>query len=790
MKKAKLVAALMFSGVLALAGCKGREKNVAPEDQTPADQTPGGDQTPSGGDQTPPAAQPTLSIDKVSVSIKPGETVKITASAANGTGDVIFSSSDESVATVDPTGLVTGVAEGPAVITASYSGLTKTCTVEVVAPEAKVVKSISLSPASLALDPYDVKTGEITPIVEADEGVDTTVSWVSSDTSVVTVSKASGTASEKITVTVVAPGTATITATCGGKQAVCDVSVSTGNPYLIANMYENSNITEFKSNVAKGTTVFKGGTSEFIEVGDENGFVMKPSLDLVEKESGDEAPTATWPYAFQFSIKEMVGENVVDVNASDVVVYDQTNVSFDFLPAARNRTFVLDVYPGGLSSEQLLDEEYHSIVKAKVYEGYNVYDADRLAYFNDPTFYGAARQNGSLRTGAEYNQGWIDFRTSKGLSTTYVAPRILLQSNIVIQKENLPDVMFLSESDGVEASQIGKMVDSTDVYARYADGFTFNGNYFNLNTNSVPKNGNKWNPSDGVSHSTLFKVAEIRSDASEDSSLTFKNCTLYGNAPRDTVSGGEDGLIFFKVQNYHDYNALKVYSVFDNFNVTRSCITFYAEYGPTDTTIRHCRVSEGYSNAIYMHQNGDLHIVDSELTNFGGPIIITGGNTDTITGFHITTDTTSKLENWVTGDEPWFMTTHANTAIPAIKGADALPNAFGKTFLKDTEETEGLMNFIAVNRGSNCYLTFDYEDEPDTEKTIGYNKDSADCATIEAYLAAGAVRFNSSNGTAFLYDGTMGSVTGPVSGKFLTMAQNMGEPFGVVGMVFELIDLA
>ena len=786
MKQRKALALFPLVGLL-LAGCSfsdlafWKKKNNEPDEQQQKEEQKGEEQQHGGEEQQKEA---TLSLDKSSVTLKVGQTTQLYASKTNGDGsDVQFTSSDESIATVSPMGIITAVAAGNAVITASYSGITKTCAVEVVPADAKVVSSISLSPATLTLDLVNSITGTITPVVVADEGVDTTVTWASSDTTVATVSKASGTATEAITITAVGEGTATITAHCGDKEATATVQVIHVNNYSLVNMYENENIVEFRSNVANTGNVFRGGTVNVIEVGDENPFIMLPELEIIDEDTLDPVAQSDWEYPFQFDIKMWNGTAFEAVNKTQYVTFDEVNCSFDFNEDARGHKFELDVYPGGLSAAQQATAAFHSVVTVEIFEGYNVYDANRLAYMNDISFAGNYRQDGSLRTGQEYNDGWVAFRQAHGLLANYLAPRILLQANIKLLKENLPDIMFFSASEGVAAEQVGKMVDSTDVYARYADGFTFNGNYFNIDTSELPLNGNQWG-SDGVSHSTLFKVAEMRTDVNADSSLTFKNCTYYGNGPRGNDTAAADSLIFFKVQNSTNQNALVTHALFENFNVTRACISFYSEYGPTAMTIKDCKISEGYSNGIFLFMNGDLNFDNSELTNFGGPIIVTNGKTDTVTGFHITVDTNTTLENWVGGNEPWFNSTGAVAAIPQIQGADGLPNAFGLTFLKGSDK---LMNFVLVNRGDNAYVTFD--GGVAGEVPVGFDRNTSDVATIDYAMSQGAVRMSSSNGTNFLYTGSMSDVTGPIGGKYFSMAQNMGSPFGVVAMVFELISL-
>jgi len=82
-------------------------------------------------------------------------------------------------------------------------------------PELAIVQAISVSPttASIAVGAAETLTATVTPSTFTD------VSWTSSDESVATVSAAG-------VVTGVSAGTATITATAGGKTATCAVTVT------------------------------------------------------------------------------------------------------------------------------------------------------------------------------------------------------------------------------------------------------------------------------------------------------------------------------------------------------------------------------------------------------------------------------------------------------------------------------------------------------------------------------------------------------------------------------------
>ena len=131
-----------------------------------------------------------------------------------------WKSSDETVATVDATGKVTGVKIGTATITATArdgSGVSGSCTVTVLSP----VKKVTVEPANLTLGKNKSYTLKAT--VDVQPGTDTSVTWTSSDTTIATVD-ATGkvTAKDKV-------GTVTITATSKAdpaKKGTCTVKVS------------------------------------------------------------------------------------------------------------------------------------------------------------------------------------------------------------------------------------------------------------------------------------------------------------------------------------------------------------------------------------------------------------------------------------------------------------------------------------------------------------------------------------------------------------------------------------
>ncbi len=145
-----------------------------------------------------------------------GQSLAATVEPADATDYTItYASSDESVAAVDAAGNVTTVAAGEADVTAEIAGngLMATCHV-VVTP---AVEALYLSDDAVTLGTGDDAT--LTLYAEPEEVDVSAAVWTSSDESIATVD-------EEGTVTAVAEGEATVTATLGGMEAVCEVTVS------------------------------------------------------------------------------------------------------------------------------------------------------------------------------------------------------------------------------------------------------------------------------------------------------------------------------------------------------------------------------------------------------------------------------------------------------------------------------------------------------------------------------------------------------------------------------------
>ncbi|HYT72635.1 MAG TPA: Ig-like domain-containing protein, partial [Gemmatimonadales bacterium] len=184
-----------------------------------------GGQTGSATVTVTPVSVASVAVSPATASVPVGQTVPLTAAPkdANGTTlsgrAVSWTSSNTSVATVDASGLVTGVAVGSATITATSEGQSGSAAVTVAAAPVPVA-SVAVTPATAS-----IQVGQTVPLTAAPKDANGTtlsgraVSWTSSNTSVATVD-ASG------LVTGVAVGSATITATSEGKSGSAAVTVT------------------------------------------------------------------------------------------------------------------------------------------------------------------------------------------------------------------------------------------------------------------------------------------------------------------------------------------------------------------------------------------------------------------------------------------------------------------------------------------------------------------------------------------------------------------------------------
>ena len=210
------------------------------------------------------SAQVTLTVDETlvseivlssaNVSLKVNGTSNLSASVSPATvtnKEVVWTSSNESVAVVSPEGVVTALSLGEAVITATAadgSGVSATCTVTVVATGAE---SIAIETPSS--DHF--KVGEIISLVAtvlSEDATDKTVTWSSDNTDVATVD-------ENGVVSAVGVGTVVITATnSAGQSAQVTLTVERT---LVMGDVNNDNVVDINDITATISHILGGAAA-------------------------------------------------------------------------------------------------------------------------------------------------------------------------------------------------------------------------------------------------------------------------------------------------------------------------------------------------------------------------------------------------------------------------------------------------------------------------------------------------------------------------------------------------
>ncbi len=171
----------------------------------------------------PPAPVASVTLSPATATVNEGQSLQLTATLKDANGNVLtgrsitWSSSNTAAATVNSTGLVTGVVAGSATITATSEGQNGTAAITVVHLP---VASVTVTPASASVSAGSSVQLTATPKDANGNALSgRTVTWQSGNTAAATVN-GSG------LVTGVAAGSATITATSEGQSGTSAITVT------------------------------------------------------------------------------------------------------------------------------------------------------------------------------------------------------------------------------------------------------------------------------------------------------------------------------------------------------------------------------------------------------------------------------------------------------------------------------------------------------------------------------------------------------------------------------------
>jgi len=211
----------------------------------------------------PPPVVTTVTVAPTSASVVAGATTTLQATVKDQNGNVMtgqtvtWTTSNAAAATVNSSGVVTGVAAGSATITATSSGKTGTSNITVTAVP-PVVTTVTVSPTSASVVAGATTTLQAT-VKDQNGNVMTgqTVTWSTNNALAATVNSSG-------VVSGVAAGSATITATSSGKSGTSNITV-TAIPPVVTTV----TVAPTSASVVAGATTTLQAT-----VKDQNGNVM------------------------------------------------------------------------------------------------------------------------------------------------------------------------------------------------------------------------------------------------------------------------------------------------------------------------------------------------------------------------------------------------------------------------------------------------------------------------------------------------------------------------------------
>ena len=209
-----------------------------------------------------------VSLNRTSVTLGEGESVTLSATLnpKDATAQVTWTSSDESVATIDQNGKINAIRAGVANIVAKAGNKQATCVVTVI----KRVTTVSLDKNHMTI--IVGNSSSLTVTVLPDDATDKSVTWRSNDTYVATV--------ENGVVKGVGVGSATITATAGNVSATCNVLVVLDSADGVSARFYGGNF-ELVDNV-----VLAGGEMSFGVKNFSSEAIHVESVQLIDSQTG------------------------------------------------------------------------------------------------------------------------------------------------------------------------------------------------------------------------------------------------------------------------------------------------------------------------------------------------------------------------------------------------------------------------------------------------------------------------------------------------------------------------
>ena len=497
-----------------------------------------------------------------------------------------------------------------------------------------------------------------------------------------------------------------------------------GENYVVSNVDAKHEFVVFDTNRAKDSSRNDGfyDRTQTYKVGDDNAFNVKPELTVLDGDTYRPVSASKWDHDFEITVK-LDGAAVNDTYFS---VVDARNCDIKFTEAAVGKKFTVSVCPGGIPAEDVA--EFTKSIEVEVVDGYNVYEAKELGYF-DTREANSDEDAFTKEDGSRWVCKWAEFKANNGMDPNLRPAALILQKDLKVTTADLPSNYFYTKAEATainDARAEGSLYDWAYLYEHTTDtNVTVDGNYFALDLTEIPlvtREDEKDTEVGGViSHAAAFKA--IRGQ-----DIRFQNINMSGNAKNatsdaDNIYGG--GFIFVKAAGSTTFTAYNMIAT--KFYITvMSERQHYPDTPKTEFLIDQMKCFNNYNSFLY-NWGANMHIKNSLFTNCGGPVIIQD-HSDTKeyeqqNGMVVLGNPSStifedcQLINYVAGSEAWFQQFEGAVAlVPQIKAmsdlllANGLPKCFVVNEAKEGKAYQALaaagqasfFNFIVVNKSGSA----------------------------------------------------------------------------------------
>ncbi len=492
------------------------------------------------------------------------------------------------------------------------------------------------------------------------------------------------------------------------------------------------------------------------EIGDDNPFVFKPTISLMQKNSTE---VIELPIKITYTIKDLNGVEV----GSNICTIDADSYSLQFSEQAAGNAYVITMTPTDFETDMFGDNVEELKLMVLVFDGYNAYNAMDLGRMNllsasdaatRATLNGTEGYAGFLSNTIFYDSEqktlttkyfyeiWNNYFIEQGVfadaSEITTIHGIFIHNDITITEADLPSEYIITASENSYAA--GTIRDWAYLYTRFLvqnETFNLSGNYFTLDlkdvkparTNTGVKGFyyNQVTAGDGHIEVFMFGAADYIQDSDDttpapyDCTANVRNLAANGNSGinfsptggslSDETTERTGSLCFLK----SDYCAT---TNVDNVIVTQFFTGFQASMdsqGDNTTSdndagnvvLTNDKIFDCYSSGLYSWVSINNSIENCTFKRFGGPVIVScsradenDSNTGSVSANKArasswTIDENSVLESYVSCTEAWFVLHEATTFATYLSSLNNTISNYQKTIYQ-TKDGTNKFNLILV----------------------------------------------------------------------------------------------